>query len=177
MIHILISITVSGFMFYCFTMWYCYMQQRHRSDNHVNNRLSWVLRDGKLVEELWYKVVVGDIIKMENDHFVAVLLSCCYCSTYWRKPDVTCLMYYDENASSLYVIIVYHAHLHWDVIMTVGLDKCIQWIKLHLFTVRIRGIINCLDQSNVVWTFKTDSMETYGQLVGSCIRAFQWYWQ
>ena len=47
-------------------------QQRHRSDNHVNNRLSRVLRDGKLVDELWHKVVVGDVIKMENDHFVAV---------------------------------------------------------------------------------------------------------
>jgi len=47
------------------------MQQRHTSDNRVNNRLSSVLRDGKLVEERWHKVVVGDIIKMENDQFVA----------------------------------------------------------------------------------------------------------
>jgi len=31
-----------------------------------------VLRDGKLVDELWHKVVVGDVIKMENDQFVAV---------------------------------------------------------------------------------------------------------
>jgi len=38
----------------------------------VNNRLSIVLRDGRLVEELWHKVVVGDVIKMENDQFVAV---------------------------------------------------------------------------------------------------------
>ncbi|XP_060085914.1 phospholipid-transporting ATPase ID-like [Ylistrum balloti] len=45
--------------------------RRHRSDGQVNNRLSFVLRDGKLVEERWHKVVVGDIIKMENNQFVA----------------------------------------------------------------------------------------------------------
>eukprot|EP00105_Crassostrea_gigas_P012614 XP_011428665.1 PREDICTED: probable phospholipid-transporting ATPase IM isoform X2 [Crassostrea gigas] len=45
--------------------------QRHRNDALVNNRQSWVLRDGKLVEERWHKVVVGDIIKMENNQFVA----------------------------------------------------------------------------------------------------------
>ena len=31
-----------------------------------------MLRNGKLVAERWYKVVVGDIIKIENDQFVAV---------------------------------------------------------------------------------------------------------
>ncbi|KAH8038726.1 hypothetical protein HPB51_002870 [Rhipicephalus microplus] len=46
--------------------------QRHQSDNQVNNRLSKVLRNGQLVEERWHKVQVGDIIFMENDHFVAV---------------------------------------------------------------------------------------------------------
>ncbi|XP_065308514.1 phospholipid-transporting ATPase ID isoform X1 [Dermacentor albipictus] len=45
--------------------------QRHQSDNQVNNRLSKVLRNGQLVEERWHKVQVGDIIFMENDHFVA----------------------------------------------------------------------------------------------------------
>ncbi|ESN96529.1 hypothetical protein HELRODRAFT_67652, partial [Helobdella robusta] len=45
--------------------------QRHRSDSMVNNRLSWVLRGGQLVEAKWQTVVVGDIIKMENDQFVA----------------------------------------------------------------------------------------------------------
>ncbi|OWF34874.1 phospholipid-transporting ATPase ID [Mizuhopecten yessoensis] len=45
--------------------------RRHRSDGQVNDRLSFVLRDGKLVEERWHKVVVGDIIKMENNQFVA----------------------------------------------------------------------------------------------------------
>lgn len=45
--------------------------RRHRSDDQVNNRKSYVLRDGKIVEEKWHKVVVGDIIKMENNHFVA----------------------------------------------------------------------------------------------------------
>ena len=47
-------------------------QQRHRSDSQVNNRRSWVLRGKELVEERWHKVVVGDIIKMENNQFVAV---------------------------------------------------------------------------------------------------------
>ncbi|KAK3098825.1 hypothetical protein FSP39_023456 [Pinctada imbricata] len=45
--------------------------RRHQSDNTVNNRKSQVLRDGKLVEESWHKVVVGDIIKMDNNQFVA----------------------------------------------------------------------------------------------------------
>ncbi|XP_029649206.1 phospholipid-transporting ATPase ID isoform X2 [Octopus sinensis] len=45
--------------------------QRHRSDNQVNNRISSVLRDGQMVEEKWHKVVVGDIIRMENNQFVA----------------------------------------------------------------------------------------------------------
>ncbi|XP_013785389.1 phospholipid-transporting ATPase ID-like [Limulus polyphemus] len=45
--------------------------QRHRSDNQVNNRDSRVLRSGKLVDERWHKVQVGDIIRMENDQFVA----------------------------------------------------------------------------------------------------------
>ncbi|XP_055944168.1 phospholipid-transporting ATPase ID-like [Argiope bruennichi] len=45
--------------------------QRHRSDSQVNNRESKVLREGRLLEERWYRVQVGDIIRMENDQFVA----------------------------------------------------------------------------------------------------------
>ncbi|KAJ6220049.1 hypothetical protein RDWZM_005861 [Blomia tropicalis] len=45
--------------------------QKHRSDNQVNNRLSKVLRAGKLIDERWYKVQVGDVILIENDNFVA----------------------------------------------------------------------------------------------------------
>ncbi|GFT33863.1 probable phospholipid-transporting ATPase IM [Trichonephila clavipes] len=45
--------------------------QRHRSDSQVNNRLSRVLRGGKLIDERWHKVQVGEIIRMENDQFVA----------------------------------------------------------------------------------------------------------
>nr|CAD7447484.1 unnamed protein product [Timema bartmani] len=41
------------------------------SDSHVNNRHSKALRDGKLVEERWAQVQVGDVIRMENDQFVA----------------------------------------------------------------------------------------------------------
>ncbi|RWS09297.1 phospholipid-transporting ATPase ID-like protein, partial [Dinothrombium tinctorium] len=45
--------------------------QRHRSDSQVNNRLSKVLRNGKLINERWFKVQVGDIIRIDNDNFVA----------------------------------------------------------------------------------------------------------
>lgn len=45
---------------------------RHQSDNQVNNRLSQLLKDGHLVREPWHKVKVGDIIRIENDQFVAV---------------------------------------------------------------------------------------------------------
>ncbi|XP_052238841.1 phospholipid-transporting ATPase ID-like isoform X1 [Dreissena polymorpha] len=45
--------------------------RRHRSDDQVNNRKSMVLRGDKIGEEVWQKVVVGDIIKMENNQFVA----------------------------------------------------------------------------------------------------------
>lgn len=45
--------------------------RRHSSDNQVNNRLSDVLRNGQPLDEKWHKVVVGDIIKMENNQFVA----------------------------------------------------------------------------------------------------------
>lgn len=45
--------------------------QRHRSDRQVNTRKTWVLRNGQLVEESWSKVLVGDVIRMENDQFVA----------------------------------------------------------------------------------------------------------
>ncbi|XP_037782445.1 probable phospholipid-transporting ATPase IM isoform X3 [Penaeus monodon] len=45
--------------------------QRHRSDNQVNRRKSYVLRNGQLAEEMWSKVEVGDVIRMENNQFVA----------------------------------------------------------------------------------------------------------
>ncbi|GFU69886.1 probable phospholipid-transporting ATPase IM [Trichonephila clavipes] len=45
--------------------------QRHRSDSQVNNRRSQVLREGRLMDERWFKVQVGDIVRMENDQFVA----------------------------------------------------------------------------------------------------------
>ncbi|XP_068248598.1 probable phospholipid-transporting ATPase IM isoform X2 [Palaemon carinicauda] len=45
--------------------------QRHRSDNQVNKRKSHVLRKGQLKEEIWSKVEVGDVIRMENNQFVA----------------------------------------------------------------------------------------------------------
>ncbi|XP_058504274.1 phospholipid-transporting ATPase ID isoform X2 [Solea solea] len=44
---------------------------RHKSDNHVNNRQSQVLLRGLLQNEKWMNVRVGDIIKLENNQFVA----------------------------------------------------------------------------------------------------------
>lgn len=48
-----------------------FFQQRHRNDSQVNKRRSKVLRDGRLVEEKWAQVQVGDVIRMENNQFVA----------------------------------------------------------------------------------------------------------
>uniref|UniRef100_A0A673T6F2 Phospholipid-transporting ATPase n=1 Tax=Suricata suricatta TaxID=37032 RepID=A0A673T6F2_SURSU len=44
---------------------------RHKSDDQVNNRQSQVLIDGSLQQEQWMNVRVGDIIKLENNQFVA----------------------------------------------------------------------------------------------------------
>ncbi|XP_077383964.1 phospholipid-transporting ATPase ID isoform X1 [Festucalex cinctus] len=44
---------------------------RHRTDNQVNNRQSQVLIRGLLQNEKWMNVRVGDIIKLENNQFVA----------------------------------------------------------------------------------------------------------
>uniref|UniRef100_A0A8C1NLQ2 Phospholipid-transporting ATPase n=1 Tax=Cyprinus carpio TaxID=7962 RepID=A0A8C1NLQ2_CYPCA len=44
---------------------------RHKSDQQVNTRQSQVLIKGKLQNEKWMNVRVGDIIKLENNQFVA----------------------------------------------------------------------------------------------------------
>ncbi|CAJ1062262.1 phospholipid-transporting ATPase ID isoform X2 [Xyrichtys novacula] len=44
---------------------------RHKSDNQVNNRQSQVLINGSIQSEKWMNVRVGDIIKLENNQFVA----------------------------------------------------------------------------------------------------------
>uniref|UniRef100_UPI0037E8034E phospholipid-transporting ATPase ID n=1 Tax=Semicossyphus pulcher TaxID=241346 RepID=UPI0037E8034E len=51
---------------------------RHKSDQQVNNRQSQVLISGSLQSEKWMNVQVGDIIKLENNQFVAadILLLC-----------------------------------------------------------------------------------------------------
>uniref|UniRef100_A0A1A8FKH8 Phospholipid-transporting ATPase n=4 Tax=Nothobranchius korthausae TaxID=1143690 RepID=A0A1A8FKH8_9TELE len=51
---------------------------RHKSDQQVNNRQSQVLIRGSLQSEKWMNVRVGDIIKLENNQFVAadILLLC-----------------------------------------------------------------------------------------------------
>ncbi|XP_072216080.1 phospholipid-transporting ATPase FetA-like [Excalfactoria chinensis] len=43
---------------------------RHKSDNHVNNRPVQVLINGMLKDEKWMNIQVGDIIKLENNNFV-----------------------------------------------------------------------------------------------------------
>ncbi|XP_034946393.1 phospholipid-transporting ATPase ID isoform X2 [Chelonus insularis] len=45
--------------------------QRHSSDSQVNNRKSQTLRGTSLKVEKWSQVQVGDVIRMENDQFVA----------------------------------------------------------------------------------------------------------
>ncbi|KAK0161350.1 hypothetical protein PV327_009828 [Microctonus hyperodae] len=45
--------------------------QRHSSDSQVNNRKSQTLRATNLKVEKWSQVQVGDVIRMENDQFVA----------------------------------------------------------------------------------------------------------
>ena len=47
------------------------IQQRHSSDSQVNNRRSQTLRGKNLKVEKWSQVQVGDVIRMENDQFVA----------------------------------------------------------------------------------------------------------
>ncbi|XP_032070253.1 phospholipid-transporting ATPase ID [Thamnophis elegans] len=51
---------------------------RHANDKQVNNRPVKVLINGSLKEDLWLNVEVGDIIKLENNHFVTadILLLC-----------------------------------------------------------------------------------------------------
>uniref|UniRef100_A0A8C8DMZ0 Phospholipid-transporting ATPase n=1 Tax=Oryzias sinensis TaxID=183150 RepID=A0A8C8DMZ0_9TELE len=44
--------------------------KRHKSDRQVNNRTVEVLVNGKLKEERWKNVQVGDILKLQNNHFV-----------------------------------------------------------------------------------------------------------
>ncbi|KAL2093381.1 hypothetical protein ACEWY4_010693 [Coilia grayii] len=44
---------------------------RHKSDEQVNTRQSQVLIRGKLQNEKWMNVRVGDVIKLENNQFVA----------------------------------------------------------------------------------------------------------
>ncbi|XP_069796468.1 phospholipid-transporting ATPase ID-like isoform X2 [Narcine bancroftii] len=44
---------------------------RHKSDEQVNNRQSLLLVNGSLQKDKWMNVRVGDIIKLENNQFVA----------------------------------------------------------------------------------------------------------
>ncbi|XP_006143250.1 phospholipid-transporting ATPase FetA isoform X3 [Tupaia chinensis] len=41
--------------------------KRHQSDKQVNNRPVWILENGKVKEDKWMNVQVGDIVKLENN--------------------------------------------------------------------------------------------------------------
>jgi hypothetical protein len=56
---------------FCHLTIFVYFQQRHRTDRQVNNRKSRVLRKGQLVEEKWHRVQVGDVVRMDNNQFIA----------------------------------------------------------------------------------------------------------
>ncbi|XP_013857953.1 phospholipid-transporting ATPase ID [Austrofundulus limnaeus] len=43
---------------------------RHKCDKQVNNRMVNILVDGQLKKEKWMNVQVGDIVKLESNHFV-----------------------------------------------------------------------------------------------------------
>ncbi|XP_041465604.1 probable phospholipid-transporting ATPase IM [Lytechinus variegatus] len=45
--------------------------RRHKSDNQVNNRESFILVNGELTTVKWQHVQVGDIIRMKNNDFIA----------------------------------------------------------------------------------------------------------
>lgn len=48
-----------------------FLQQRHVSDDQVNNRISKTVRNGRVVDVKWKDVHVGDVILMEDGQFVA----------------------------------------------------------------------------------------------------------
>lgn len=45
--------------------------QRHMSDSQVNNRKSQAVKNGAVVQERWSGIQVGDVIRMDNNQFVA----------------------------------------------------------------------------------------------------------
>uniref|UniRef100_A0A8C0GC78 Phospholipid-transporting ATPase n=1 Tax=Chelonoidis abingdonii TaxID=106734 RepID=A0A8C0GC78_CHEAB len=56
---------------------------RHKSDNHVNNRPVQVLINGRLKDDKWMNIQVGDIIKLENNNFVT--FDSCF---YYRETNL-----------------------------------------------------------------------------------------
>ncbi|XP_077901100.1 phospholipid-transporting ATPase FetA [Ictidomys tridecemlineatus] len=67
--------------------------KRHQSDNHVNNCSVLLLADGRVKEDKWMNVQVGDIIKLKNDQAVPadlLLLSSSepYSLTYIETADL-----------------------------------------------------------------------------------------
>ena len=122
------------------------LQKRHRSDNQVNNRLSTVLRFGDIVEEKWQNVVVGDIIRMKSDQFVAVRIA----HVYYKMIYLTRVTIFPpNNRLSVPTLHVYKAHsacrfividtslLAIDDFTKQGDSKHVKCISLCIYAVRI----------------------------------------
>ncbi len=71
----------------------CLTKARHRNDNAVNSRATYVLRGKHLRKEKWCHIMVGDIIKLKCDEFVAVSSRQCFdrCD---KSLTYECIEYY-----------------------------------------------------------------------------------
>ena len=118
-------------------------QQRHQTDRQVNNRKSQVLRKGYLVEEKWhrvqvlmstlfqfskmnmpihadtnastkkYKIQVGDVIRMENNSFIAadILLLSRWIFTQTSRKVSTYLPDYEFMTYNMGILNIISLHL------------------------------------------------------------------
>eukprot|EP00116_Pleurobrachia_bachei_P002243 sb/3462505/ len=62
---------------------------RWKSDKSINNRTTLVLRDGKWTEDLWYKVEVGDLVKLKNNDAVPGIIKFRHYSNFRFRAPLT----------------------------------------------------------------------------------------